>query len=156
MTVGCSLDAEEGNVVSMRKSACTHADRYRSPPRRGHVLRSVQRPVLVNRHFNFIGRELIEGGAIVSVSKSGKPTNVGRTVDGAETNGRSHGSQRFTAPAREVAREADERKEVAASVQRGKESSGACPYVVSSCRSRKASSVSNTLRAALQKEWRRK
>ena len=53
MTVGCSLGAEEGNVVSVTLKAYApdasggHAKR----DSRGHVLHSVQRPVHVSRHY---------------------------------------------------------------------------------------------------------
>jgi len=47
----CPLDAEEGNVVSVRKAHALFAEGPKKPRRAGgRVLRSVQRPVHVNRH----------------------------------------------------------------------------------------------------------
>jgi hypothetical protein len=53
MTAGVLWENEEGNVVSVRQA---HALFGETPNKRlverGHVLRSVQRPVHVNRHCN--------------------------------------------------------------------------------------------------------
>jgi len=60
-------------------------------PARGRVLRSVQRPVHVNRHS--IHSRVVQAtrercGAVDSVSRSGKPAQAGGTGTGVETNGR--------------------------------------------------------------------
>lgn len=51
MTKGALWENEEGNVVSVRKAPALFTE---TPNKRihgrGHVLRSVQRPVHVNRH----------------------------------------------------------------------------------------------------------
>jgi hypothetical protein len=54
---------------------------------RGHVLRSVQRPVHVDRTLVY---------AVDSVSKLGKPAQVGGTIVGAGSSGRMRGSPRAT------------------------------------------------------------
>jgi hypothetical protein len=50
-TTGVLWKNEEGNVVSVRQAHALIAEAPNKHPRgRGHVLRSVQRPVHVNRH----------------------------------------------------------------------------------------------------------
>jgi hypothetical protein len=98
MTVGCSLGAEEGNVVSVTLKAYAPDARGGHTKRdfRGHVLHSVQRPVHVNRH-NFGRRKSNEGGAVLGASRLGKPTEVGGTNTGVTGIGRKmRGSPRTT------------------------------------------------------------
>jgi hypothetical protein len=99
-------------VVSVRDPcARTH---HKAPNKRscerGHVLRSVQRPVHVfGTLFSFFGNgdERITKGwgdpissdsvAATSVSRSGKPAQAGGTGGGVGVDGRMHGSPRVTA-----------------------------------------------------------
>jgi len=95
---------EEGNVVSMRKAHALVAETPKKRLRgRGHVLRSVQRPVHVNRHQHYSRGASLEsrlGGAVGSVSRSGKPAQAGGTGTEVGTNGRKRGSPRVTASLR--------------------------------------------------------
>jgi hypothetical protein len=73
-------------------------EKARSSVVRGHVLRSVQRPVHVNRHSTRRSQGRAgQGGAVDSVSRSGKPAKAGGTGTGAWSDGRMHGSPRVTA-----------------------------------------------------------
>lgn len=91
---GCPLDAEEGNVVSVRQAPALDVVARSPRPRvRGRVLRSVQRPVHVYPH-STRGARAPRGGAIDSVSRSGKPARAGGTGTGALTIGRLRGSPR--------------------------------------------------------------
>jgi len=63
---------------------------------RGHVLRSVQRPVHVYPH-STRGAQALRGGAVASISRSGKPAQAGGTGTGVGANGRMRGSPRITA-----------------------------------------------------------
>lgn len=97
VTGGALWKNEEGNVVSVRQA---HAldEVTRSPRRRarGHVLRSVQRPVHVYPQ-STRGAQAPRAGAIDKVSRSGKPARAGGTDTGAVTIGRMRGSPRVTA-----------------------------------------------------------
>ena len=102
-------------------SACarrTHSTRRRPTSAlvaRGHVLRSVQRPVHVDRHSLLCLRKETRrwkhrqagGGAAFSVSRSGKPAKAGGTGTGAELDGRKRGSPRVTESER-ILRDASE------------------------------------------------
>jgi hypothetical protein len=80
-TAGVLWKNEEGNVVSVRQAhALVAVTPNKRRPARGHVLRSVQRPVHVNRHLTLVAAAKAEargGGARDLVSRSGKPTQVG-------------------------------------------------------------------------------
>ena len=82
-----------------------------APPCRGHVLHSVQRPVHVYPH-STRGAQAPRGGAITSVSRSGKPASAGGTGTGAAAIGRMRGSPRVTAfwATREARRDATEKE----------------------------------------------
>jgi len=102
----CPLEDEEGNVVSVRQA---HALAAETPNKRlhdrGHVLRSVQRPVHVNRH-STLRVKARGGGAVGSVSRSGKPAQAGGTGTEVGTNGRKRGSPRITASLEKAVRDA--------------------------------------------------
>lgn len=87
MTTGALWKKEEGNVVSVRQAhALFEVTPKKRRPERGHVLHSVQRPVHVNRHWlsrcNGASRQPWGCGASALISRSGKPTEVGRTGTG--------------------------------------------------------------------------
>lgn len=97
MTGGALWKNEEGNDVSVRQAHALDVV-TRSPRRRarGRVLHSVQRPVHVSPHGldPTRGVQAPRGGAIDSVSRSGKPARAGGTGTGAVTVGRMRGSPR--------------------------------------------------------------
>ena len=91
-------------------------------------------------------RKSLAGGALAAASRSGKPTQVGRTGTEAEVSGRSAARRASTAPGREAAWRAQKRKEVAASVPARKRELGSkCPHVGNVAEVGKRRLVSNTL-----------
>ena len=107
---GCSLDAEEGNDVGSPPKKREHPAQVPKAPRtRGRVLRSVQRPVHVDRHYTSPGKPA-EGGANGETSRSGKLTQVRGTGTEVSKFGRMCGSPCVTALAREK-RDASEKEE---------------------------------------------
>jgi len=87
-------------------SACakrTHSSRSAPKKRaraRGHVLRSVRRPVHVNRHSTHLGKaqaRLRWGVAAVEISRSGKPAQAGGTGTGVTIDRTLRGSPCVTA-----------------------------------------------------------
>jgi hypothetical protein len=72
------------------QSVCTLAQGDQTSPLRSgrRVLHSVLRPVHVDRHYAAAAQAVV-GGALSSVSRSGKPTKVGGTGTGVELSGRS-------------------------------------------------------------------
>jgi hypothetical protein len=116
MTAGVLWENEEGNVVGVRQA---HALFTETPTKRllerGHVLRSVQRPVHVNRHCNspfWLRRKPGtdgRGGASALLSRSGKPMKVGANRHrglGRRTNARLAARHRFSEQSEEVVRDA--------------------------------------------------
>jgi len=110
---------------------------------RGHVLRSVQRPVRVTScspNEDDESRRTWDGhdtvGICIAVGQIPRLTSTGRNQSRGASERAQRGSPRITAFAnssefRKVERDAYKRKEVMASFpQRGDESSGSCPYVV--------------------------
>jgi hypothetical protein len=125
-----SFDAEEGNAVGMRIQKHMHPTRGLKMPLtlRGRVLHSVQRPVHVNRRSTSLA-QANEGGALESVSRSGKPAQAGGTGTGIETSGRSAARRGSPLPqGSSVIRQ--NRKGVVAPVPARIVSSGSCPHVV--------------------------
>jgi len=136
MTAGVLWENEEGNVVSVRQA---HALFVETPNKRllgrGHVLRSVQRPVHVNRHCNSpAGSESQgrRGGASARISRSGKLTKVRANRHrglGRRTNARLAARHRSSSKRSCVTRK--KRKVVMAIVPaRKREPRAQCPYVV--------------------------
>jgi hypothetical protein len=119
---------------------------------RGHVLRSVQRPVHVNRHYTFdasrqVARSERHRGRANS-RKREEPAPGSIRADGARLAAR-HGLARDI-----VTRQ--KRKGVAASVPaRNRELGSQCPYVVVVAEVVGRRSISNTLAPVLQKERQR-
>lgn len=106
MTVGCSLGAEEGNVVSVRiKANAPDASGEKKPnaiqgtrPSLGPKARARQSSLHFGR------RKPNEGDAVFGASRLGKPTEVGGTNTGVTEIGRTmRGSPRITGPARDAA-----------------------------------------------------
>jgi len=166
MTAGCPLEERRRGT----SSACAQAHALvasqqavkglRSAP--GHVLHSVQRPVHVYRHSNPVHVKACGGGAVVSVSRSGKPAQAGGTGTGVETDGRK---ARLAARRRWSTWWKPTRSGRAWRVRkgrwswpsslRGNESPGEVSVRRVSCRSRQAASWPRiSSHAALQKEWR--
>jgi len=94
---------EEGNVVSVRQAHALFAvTPNKRGHERGHVLRSVQRPVHVNRHSlheESVKAPKSEGVAAVEISRSGKPGQPGGTGTGVlidRTNARLAARHRFS------------------------------------------------------------
>ena len=80
-TEGVLWNNEEGNAVSVRQAhALDVVARSPRPRARGHVLRSVQRPV---QRLSLLGARAPSRRAIVSASRSGKPASAGGTGTGA-------------------------------------------------------------------------
>jgi len=137
-TAGVLWKNEEGNVVSVRQA---HALISKTPNKRlrerGHVLRSVQRPVHVNRHCNSLVRGESRGGrggASALISRSGKLTKVRANRHrglGRRTNARLAARHRFSEQSGEVVRDAEE-KEGGHGHRPCEESRvpAQCPYVV--------------------------
>lgn len=84
---GCSLGSEEGNVVGVRQAHAPPTTPLMRMAGRGHVLRSVQRPVHADRHYTLPSQD-VGGGAVEVVSRSGKPAQAGGTDTGVISNGR--------------------------------------------------------------------
>jgi hypothetical protein len=164
MTAGVLWYSEEGNVVSVRKAnALDLAGAEQAPPSSrtrpslGPETRARQSPL--RQPESLAAAQAVRGGAVDSVSRSGKPTKVGRTGTGAWSNGRLRGSPRVTAlginPERScVSRQ--KRKVVMAIVPaRKRESRAECSYVGNVAGNRQAASWPRiSSHAALQKEWR--
>jgi len=145
-----------GRMRRGTSSACakrTHSSRAAPKKRsraRGHVLRSVQRPVHVNRHSTHLGAAQAQPGwgvAAVEISRSGKPAQAGGTGTGVTIDRTLRGSPRVTASllrsrsSRGSCVTRQKRKVVMVTVPaRNRESGVFRPYVVSSCRSRQAAS----------------
>jgi hypothetical protein len=106
---GCPKVAEEGNVVARApQSSRTRRRHERSSHALGRrVLRSVLRPVRVDPHYTRWRQKRPRGGAFVSASRLGKPTQVGGTSTGV---GRM-GAARLAACHRSRKRESVARRE---------------------------------------------
>jgi len=151
-TTGVLWKNEEGNVVGVRQAPAL----FRGAPNkrlhdRGHVLRSVQRPV--HRHSPALFGEhsrnaaqvaaVVRQGAASLVARSGKPTKVGGTGPGVMFVGRC--AARRASPAllnRERSRVKRKKRKVVMAIvpARNRESRAQRPYVVFSCRNRQAAS----------------
>jgi hypothetical protein len=146
----CPLGAEEGNVVGARQARALGVEAPKKrPPRRGHVLRSVQRPVHVNRLSSRRARSFRYRGR-ANLRKQEEP------APGSERTDELRGSPRVTASLAKVVRDASE-KEGGHGLRPSEETRA--PVLVRtscfSCRSRQAASWSRiSSHAALQKEWR--
>jgi hypothetical protein len=164
--VQADLPATAGALWTPRRgTSSAYAKRTHSSGRRlksalharGHVLRSVQRPVHVNRH-STPAAHVEGGGAVDSVSRSGKPAQAGGTGTGIETIGRMRGSPRVTASRGNSWRSCvtrQRRKVVMATVPARKRELRLVSVRRGSCRSRQAASWPRiSSHAALQKEWR--
>jgi hypothetical protein len=96
---------------------------------RGHVLHSVQEPVLVNRH-STAPVKAVAGDARSEVSRSGKPGQLGGTGTEVSFIGRSAARRTSRLSQGSVPRRVEKRKEVAASVPaRRREFRLECPHV---------------------------
>jgi len=153
-TTGVLWRNEEGNVVSMRQAHALVAsmpNKHRCGPR--------TRPSL-NPETRASHTPL--SGAVVSVSRSGKPAQAGGTGTGVGTNGRC--AARRSSPLLNLVKANSRRSCVTSSEKEGGHGHRPCeetrvpercPYVVFRCRSRQAASWPRiSSHAALQKEWR--
>jgi hypothetical protein len=161
-TTGALWKKEEGNVVSVREAHAlgvihrTVRHETRTRPSLGPETRARRSALGFFERGISPRKGCKESPAVDSVSKSGKPTQVGGTGGGAWSNGRS--AARRVSPLRSqelrscVMRK--KRKVVMAIVPaRKQELRAERPYVVSSCRSRQAASRPRiSPHAALQKE----
>jgi hypothetical protein len=113
--------------------------------RRGHVLRSVQRPVHVNRHYTAAG-QLVVGGAVGMASRSGKPAQAGGTGTEVRSNGRSAARRAHTASARKAACRVRKGRGLRPSSLRGfRELQSQCSHVVVVAEVDRRRLASNTL-----------
>jgi hypothetical protein len=157
-TAGVLWKNEEGNVVSVRQA---HALFKETPNKRlrerGHVLRSVQRPVHVNRHCNSLGesRARWRGGSDIAVGQTHESGRNRHRGLGRRTNARLAAPHRSSSE--EVVREASE-KEGGHGHRPCEENESPVLSVRTSwfsCRSRQAASWSRiSSNAAPQKGWR--
>jgi len=112
---------------------------------RGHVLRSVLGPVLVNRHWTSKA-QVDEGDAVFGVSRSGKLAQARGTGTGALSIGPSAARRASPLPQGRPCVTRQKRKEIAVSVPARFESSGRSARTSQcSCRNREAALVSNKL-----------
>jgi hypothetical protein len=144
MTVGCSLGAEEGNVVSVRIKANAPDARGEKKPNAIQGTRPSLGPKARARQssLHFGRRKSNEGGAVLGASRLGKPTEVGGTNTGVSGNRTKNARLAAVHRSRKgcsVNRRRKGRRLRPPSL-RGNESSGECSYVVSSCRNHQASS----------------
>jgi hypothetical protein len=137
MTADVRRSPRRGTTSACAQSVCAGGRHERSlHVFRGRVLRSVLRHVHVDPHY--ASREQSpDGGAFELASRLGKPTQVGGTFTGVNTNGRS--AARRVSPLPQGSCLAREKKEGGRGLRplRGSEELGfGCPHVSRSCRSR--------------------
>jgi hypothetical protein len=123
-TTRCPLGCREGERrPHARKGACTHRRALVAPLGRGRVLRSVQRPVHVDRHYTEAA-QAVPGGALDGTSRSGKPAKAGGTDTGVPSGGRCAARRVRTASARKAAWHVRKGRRLRPPSLRGFESSG--------------------------------
>ena len=160
-TAGVLWKPQEGNVVSVRQAHALEPEGSRRSRPRGHVLRSVQKPVHVIAIKSSAGDASQRRSNVArfdSVSWSGKPAQAGGTGTGTLAVGRMRGSPRLTAlrgQLRGARVRRKKRKKVEAFVPARKRE----PRFMAVRREQLQKSAGGTWprissHAALQKEWR--
>jgi hypothetical protein len=139
---GCPEDAEDGNDVGLRDETRRHPSREASAISRSGRTRPSFGPLTRARRSPLQLRGATPGGgALESISRSGKPAQAGGTGTGVETSGRSAARRVSPLPQGRPRDASKKRKGVTALVPaRIVRARAQCPFIVFRCRSRQATS----------------